>query len=139
MKICKRKNGTVDKFLQQRTPSRRTSLSDSRRLFCRKKRKKTCEQKRNASYCRCKKKSLLVSATSLNHLISFFKKVQVHFGQNKDTKSWRMMQRYVYMKNNKGSGKSIIFGARKTAEIVWALLTAKTEFDSAKMTGIFNQ
>ena len=32
-------NGTVDKFLQQRMPSRRTSLSDSRRLFCRKKRK----------------------------------------------------------------------------------------------------
>ena len=32
-------NGTVDKFLQQRMPSRHTSLSDSRRLFCRKKRK----------------------------------------------------------------------------------------------------
>ena len=32
-------NGTVDKFLQQRMLSRRTSLSDSRRLFCRKKRK----------------------------------------------------------------------------------------------------
>lgn len=28
-----------DKFLQQRMPSQRTSLSDSRRLFCRKKRK----------------------------------------------------------------------------------------------------
>ena len=35
----KLKNGTVDNFLQQRMPSRRTSLSDSRRLFCRKKRK----------------------------------------------------------------------------------------------------
>ena len=55
----------------------------------------------------------------------------------KDTKSWRMMQRYEYMKKNKGSGKSIISGARKTAEIVWALLTAKTEFDSSKMTGIY--
>lgn len=33
-----------------------------------------------------------------------------------------MMQRYVYMKNNKGSGKSIIFGARKTAEIVWGFI-----------------
>ena len=32
------------------------------------------------------------------------------------------MQRYVYMKNNKGSGKSIIFGARKTAEIVWGFI-----------------
>ena len=32
-------NVTVDKFLQQRMPSQRTSLSDSRRLFCRKKRK----------------------------------------------------------------------------------------------------
>ena len=41
------------------------------------------------------------------------------------------------MKKNKGSGKSIISGARKTAEIVWALLTAKTEFDSSKMTGIY--
>ena len=35
----KLKNGTVDKFLQQQMPSRRTSLSDSRRLFYRKKRK----------------------------------------------------------------------------------------------------
>ena len=35
----KLKNVTVDKFLQQRMPSQRTSLSDSRRLFCRKKRK----------------------------------------------------------------------------------------------------
>ena len=34
------------------------------------------------------------------------------------------------MKKNKGSGKSIISGARKTAEIAWALLTAKTKFDS---------
>lgn len=65
--------------------------------------------------------------------------VQLFMGMRrcKDTKSWRMMQRYEYMKKNKGSGKSIISGARKTAEIVWALLTAKTEFDSAKMTGIY--
>ncbi len=53
--------------------------------FCRKKDLKvnTCKQKRKTLYCRYKKKSLLVRATSLKHLISFYKKVQVHFGQNK--------------------------------------------------------
>lgn len=48
-----------------------------------------------------------------------------------------MMQRYEYMKKNKGSGKSIISGARKTAEIVWALLSTKTKFDSTRMTGVY--
>ncbi len=36
----------------------------------------------------------------------------------KDTSNWRMMQRYEYMKTNKGSGKSIVAAARKMAEIV---------------------
>ena len=44
--------------------------------------RKTCRQKRKTLYCRYKKKSLLVRATSLNYLISFYKKVQVYFGQN---------------------------------------------------------
>lgn len=65
--------------------------------------------------------------------------VQLFMGMRrcKDTKSWRMMQRYEYMKKNKGSGKSIISGARKTAEIVWALLSYKTDFDAEKMKGIY--
>ena len=39
------------------------------------------------------------------------------------------------MKKNKGSGKSIVATARKMAEIVWALLTEKQDFDSTKMMG----
>lgn len=53
----------------------------------------------------------------------------------KDTSEWRMMQRYEYMKKNKGSGKSIVAAARKMAEIVWAMLNDKQDFDSAKMIG----
>lgn len=53
----------------------------------------------------------------------------------KDTSSWRIMQRYEYMKKNKGSGKSIIATARKMAEIVWAMLSDKQDFDSSKMMG----
>ena len=39
------------------------------------------------------------------------------------------------MKKNKGSGKSIVAAARKMAEIVWAMLIDKQDFDSAKMIG----
>ena len=46
-----------------------------------------------------------------------------------------MMQRYEYMKKNKSSGKSIIATARKMAEIVWAILIDKQDFDSSKMIG----
>ena len=53
----------------------------------------------------------------------------------KDTSGWRIMQRLDYMKKNKGSGKSIVAAARKMAEIVWALLTGKQDFDSTKMMG----
>lgn len=53
----------------------------------------------------------------------------------RDTSEWRIMQRLDYMKRNKGSGKSIVAAARKMAEITWALLTAKQDFDSNKMTG----
>ena len=51
----------------------------------------------------------------------------------KDTTSWRMMQRYEYMKKTKGSGKSIVAAARKMAEIVWAMLSDGQDFDVAKM------
>ena len=55
----------------------------------------------------------------------------------KDTSDWRMMQRYEYMKTNKGSGKSIVAAARKMAEITWALLTEKQDFDAKKMMGMY--
>ena len=51
----------------------------------------------------------------------------------KDTSDWRIMQRYEYMKKNKGSGKSIVAAARKLAEIVWTMLSEKQDFDSSKM------
>ena len=47
------------------------------------------------------------------------------------------MQRLDYMKKNKGSGKSIVAAARKMAQIVWALLTARQDFDSTKMIGAY--
>ena len=52
-----------------------------------------------------------------------------------DTSEWRIMQRLDYMKKNKGSGKSIIAAARKMAEITWALLSEKQDFDAKKMMG----
>lgn len=65
--------------------------------------------------------------------------VQLFMGMRrcKDTVTWRMMQRYEYMKKIKGSGKSIISCARRTAEIVWALLSNRTDFDAEKMKGIY--
>ena len=39
------------------------------------------------------------------------------------------------MKTNKGSGKSIVAAARKMAEIVWAMLSDKKDFDAQKMIG----
>lgn len=53
----------------------------------------------------------------------------------KDTSEWRLMQRYEYMKKNKGSGKSIIATARKMAEIVWAMLSDKQDFNADRMKG----
>ena len=53
----------------------------------------------------------------------------------KDTSGWRIMQRLDYMKRNKGSGKSIVAAARKMAEITWALLTERQDFDAKKMMG----
>ena len=57
----------------------------------------------------------------------------------KDTACWRLMQRYEYMKTHKGSGKSIIAAARKLAEIVWAMLNNKEDFDCEKMKGTYNR
>lgn len=65
--------------------------------------------------------------------------VQLVLGMKRcrDTKTWRMMQRYEYMKRNKGSGKSIVATARKLAEIVWALLTEEKDFDCGRMKGVY--
>jgi len=41
------------------------------------------------------------------------------------------------MKKNKGSGKSIVAATRKIAQIVWALLTTKQDFDSIRMMGAY--
>ena len=57
----------------------------------------------------------------------------------KDTSEWRMMQRYEYMKKNKGSGKSIVATARKMAEIVWTMLSEKKDFDGKKMVGNYKR
>ena len=56
----------------------------------------------------------------------------------KDTASWRMMQRYEYMKKTKGSGKSIVAAARKMAEIVWTMLSDGQDFDAVKMQGKYS-
>ena len=47
------------------------------------------------------------------------------------------MRCYEYMKKNKGSGKSIVAAARKMAEIVWAMLSGKQDFDSGRMKGVY--
>ena len=39
------------------------------------------------------------------------------------------------MKKNKGSGKSIVAAARKMAEIVWAMLSDKQDFNAERMKG----
>lgn len=39
------------------------------------------------------------------------------------------MERYVEMKKNKGSGKSIIATARKLSKIIWCMLRAEEEFN----------
>jgi transposase len=62
--------------------------------------------------------------------------VQVVMGirrSKKTTVKWRLMQRYEVMKQNKGSGKSIIATARKLATIIWTMLSKDEEFDSALM------
>ena len=49
------------------------------------------------------------------------------------TGSWRLMERYALMKQNKGSGKAIIAFARKMATIVWCMLSEDAEFDIGQM------
>jgi len=49
------------------------------------------------------------------------------------TANWRIIERYEYMKQHKGSGKSIIATARKLATIVWYMLSSETPFDNTFM------
>jgi transposase len=49
------------------------------------------------------------------------------------TVSWRIMERYVAMKKEKGTGKSIIATARKLSRIIWRMLTEDKEFDPTLM------
>ena len=51
---------------------------------------------------------------------------EVHLAFSADTK---------YMKKTKGSEKSIVADPRKMAEIVWAMLSDRQDFDVARMTG----
>ena len=62
--------------------------------------------------------------------------VQVLLGMvrmRRHTANYRIMQRYEAMKRTKGSGRSIIAGARKLSEIIWHMLTKGQPFDEAKM------
>ena len=57
--------------------------------------------------------------------------VQVVMGwrrMKKKTLTWRLMERYVLMKQHKGSGKAIIATARKIAVIIWHMLTGDETF-----------
>jgi hypothetical protein len=54
-------------------------------------------------------------------------------GFKKKTVTWRLMQRYEVMKQNKGSGKSIIATARKLAAIIWHILSKDEEFNPLLM------
>jgi hypothetical protein len=53
--------------------------------------------------------------------------------QKELTVSWRIMERYRFLKGQKGSGKSIIATARKLAVIIWHMLTNDEEFNTAYM------
>jgi len=63
--------------------------------------------------------------------------VQVVMGlrrMKEKTLTWRLMQRYVVMKQYKGSGKAIIATARKIAVIIWHMLTRDEMFKLEMMT-----
>ena len=62
--------------------------------------------------------------------------VQVVMGirrQKAKTLDWRLMERYEFLKKNKGSGRAIIATARKLATIIWHMLTEDVEFDLRQM------
>ena len=56
---------------------------------------------------------------------------------NITTASAENISEVVFMKKNKGSGKSIVAAARKMAEIVWAMLSDKQDFNADRMKGVY--
>jgi len=63
--------------------------------------------------------------------------VQVVMGlrrMKEKTVTWRLMQRYVLLKQYKGSGKAIIATARKVAVIIWHMLTKDEMFKLEMIT-----
>jgi len=56
--------------------------------------------------------------------------VQLVLGMRRSRKAatWRIMERYVAMKQDKGPGKSIIATARKLSKIIWYMLTKGESF-----------
>lgn len=53
--------------------------------------------------------------------------------RSKKTLSWRIMERYMAMKKEKGSGKTIIATARQLSRIIWCMLTEDVPFDESLM------
>jgi len=53
---------------------------------------------------------------------------------SRKTASFRLMQRYAMLKQQKGSGRSIIATARKLSTVIWHMLTKDEEFDPLRMT-----
>ncbi len=63
--------------------------------------------------------------------------VQVVMGMVRNkrrTGTYRLMERYTAMKQQKGSGRTIIATARKLSTIIWHMLTHDEAFDQARMT-----
>jgi len=53
--------------------------------------------------------------------------------RSKKTLSWRLMERYTAMKQEKGTGRTIVATARKLSKIIWCMLTADEPFDPSLM------
>lgn len=62
--------------------------------------------------------------------------VQLVLGMRRSRKtlSWRIMERYTAMKQEKGSGKTIIATARQLSRIIWCMLSEDVPFDPSLMT-----
>lgn len=51
----------------------------------------------------------------------------------RETRVWRLMERYESLRRRKGSGKSIIATARNVSTIVWYMLSSGKDFDESLM------
>lgn len=61
--------------------------------------------------------------------------VQLVMGMRRcrETREWRLMERYDALRSSKGSGKSIIATARKVSTIVWTMLSSGKDFNESLM------